>query len=78
MATVAPLRSPESPPQTDTQRTRSALLCRLAGALEDMSARGLGPFDLGEDPVAWKDREDLEGLLDSWEAGEHPAQRPRG
>ena len=34
--------------------------------------------DVGEDPVAWKDREDLERLLDTWEAGEHPAQRPRG
>jgi hypothetical protein len=78
MTTAAPLRSPESPPSTAAQRTRSALLCRLAGALEDMSARGLGPSDLGEDPVAWKDREDLERLLDTWEAGEHPAQRPRG
>ena len=72
-----PLRLPESPPQTECERKRSALLCRLAGALEDMRVRGIGVSQLGEDPIAWKDRPDLERLLDVWEAGEHPVQQPR-
>jgi hypothetical protein len=75
MATATPLRFPESPPQTADERRRSALLCRLAGVLEDMSARKLGPAELGEDPIAWSRRDDLEHLLEVWEAGEHPAQR---
>jgi hypothetical protein len=50
---------------------------RLAGALEDMRARGLTVGQIGENPVTWKDRPDLEQLLDAWEEGEHPAQQPR-
>jgi hypothetical protein len=76
MATASPFRPPELPPQTEEERKRSALICRLAGVLEDMRARGLGAAELGEDPIAWKDRPDFEQLLDAWELGEHPAQRP--
>ncbi len=74
MIAVRPLRFPESPPETADQLRRSALLCRLAGVLEDMRVRGLSAVDLGEDPVTWKDRADLDQLLDVWEAGEHPVQ----
>jgi hypothetical protein len=77
VSAATPLRFPESPPQTEDEQRRSALLSRLAGALEDMRVRGLGVNELGEDPVAWKDRPDLESLLDMWETGEHPAQQPR-
>jgi hypothetical protein len=77
MSAATPYRIPESPPQTEDEQRRSALLARLAGALGDMRVRGLGVKELGEDPVAWKDRPDLESLLDAWERGEHPAQQPR-
>jgi hypothetical protein len=64
----------EMPPPPPEQQTRSRNICRLAAVLADMTEREIGPEELGEDAIAWKDRPDFEQLLDAWEAGQHPLQ----
>lgn len=60
----------ETPPTTEADRERSALLSRLADALEVLPSG----HPLVEEAVGWKDRPDLAELLDVWEAGRHPIQ----
>jgi hypothetical protein len=58
------------PVPTDEDRRRGALICRLAAVLEEMAetADPRLPEALG-----WRNRADLERLLDGWEAGRHGA-----
>ena len=66
------------PLPTAAERERDALITRLACALEDMSETLPADHRVRRDAVGWKDRADLEQLLDVWEAGRFAARRAAG
>lgn len=66
------------PLPSDAERTRAALIRRLACALEDMSETLPSDHPVRREAIGWKDRDDLEHLLDVWEAGRHGARRATG
>jgi hypothetical protein len=57
------------PLPTAVEGAREALIARLARALEDMSETLPADHRVRRDAMGWKDRRDLEQLLEVWEAG---------
>jgi hypothetical protein len=66
------------PLPTAAERAREALITRLACALEDMSETLPADHRVRRDAVGWRDRPDVERLLDVWEAGRYAARRAAG
>ncbi|MFO0762245.1 MAG: hypothetical protein U0359_37745 [Byssovorax sp.] len=68
----------EMPLPTEAERKRDALIFRLACVLEDMSETLPEDHPVRREAIRWKDRENLEQLLDAWEAGRYAALRATG
>jgi hypothetical protein len=68
----------DMPLPTEAERTREALITRLGCALEDMCETLPEDHRVRREAIGWKDRADLEQLLDAWEAGRFAAQRAAG
>jgi hypothetical protein len=75
LESAAKLIEPLAPP-TPAECRRTVNMGRLARALEDMVELGVDPA-LIESAVGWQARDDLEALLDDWEA-RHPEAGPHG
>jgi hypothetical protein len=66
------------PLPTADERAREALTFRLACALEDMNETLPEDHRVRREAIGWRDRADLEQLLDVWEAGRYAASRAAG
>ena len=66
------------PLPTPAEQEREGLTLRLACALEDMSDTLPEDHRVRREAIDWKDRADLEQLLDVWEAGRYAASRAAG
>jgi hypothetical protein len=66
------------PLPTAAERAREALIARLACALEDMSETLPADHRVRREAMGWRDRPDLEQLLEVWEAGRYAARRAAG
>ncbi len=67
----------EMPLPTPEQRQRDSLIVRLACVLEEMAEK-IPDSPLIDEAMGWRSRLDFEQLLETWEAGLHPAQRTHG